>query len=243
MDSPKERFTERHRSYTLGTPSSNYLIRVSRRNMDKSSFWRSRWMYADNWTSQFDRNKPAMEAINIAIIGVEGVGKSAFVQRTIRSTRPPTQNMITFRHVLDGTQYSVTLVELDLEGFELDPRQPIQWPKQVAGHMVPRIDGALILYDVTNKESVRGLDSTMAALANSSLPTVLAATKCDAPDEARQIDVADVASAFPTCAGHFRTSFNVPGSAQDCLQAALKAALANKRGENIIAAVVVKPGD
>ncbi|KAK4667426.1 hypothetical protein QC763_309140 [Podospora pseudopauciseta] len=182
-------------------------------------------------TPWFDRNKPAMEAINIAIIGVEGVGKSAFVQRTIRSTRPPTQNMITFRHVLDGTQYSVTLVELDLEGFELDPRQPIQWPKQVAGHMVPRIDGALILYDVTNKESVRGLDSTMAALANSSLPTVLAATKCDAPDEARQIDVADVASAFPTCAGHFRTSFNVPGSAQDCLQAALKAALANKRGE------------
>ncbi|KAK4173570.1 putative Rap guanine nucleotide exchange factor [Triangularia setosa] len=182
-------------------------------------------------TPWFDRNKPAMEAINIAIIGVEGVGKSAFVQRTIRSTRPPTQNMITFRHVLDGTQYSVTLVELDLEGFELDPRQPIQWPKQVAGHMVPRIDGALILYDVTNKESVRGLDSTMAALANSSLPTVLAATKCDAPDEARQIDVADVASAFPTCAGHFRTSFNVPGSAQDCLQAALKAALANRRGE------------
>ncbi|KAK4202553.1 putative Rap guanine nucleotide exchange factor [Triangularia verruculosa] len=182
-------------------------------------------------TPWFDRNKPAMEAINIAIIGVEGVGKSAFVQRTIRSTRPPTQNMITFRHVLDGTHYSVTLVELDLEGFELDPRHPIQWPKQVAGHMVPRIDGALILYDITNRESVRGLDSTMAALANSSLPTVLAATKCDAPEEAREIDVAEVASAFPTCAGHFRTSFNAPGTAQDCLQAALKAALANRRGE------------
>ncbi|KAK4189951.1 ras guanine nucleotide exchange factor A [Podospora australis] len=180
-------------------------------------------------TPWFDQTKSNMEAINIAIIGAEGVGKSAFVQRTLRASRPPSQNIMTFRHHLDGTPYNITLVELDLEGIELDPRQPIQWPKQVGGHMVPRMDGALILYDITNKESVRDLDSTMAALTNSSLPTVLAATKCDAPKELHEIEVADVAAAFPSCAGHYKVAFSTPGAAQDCLQATLRAALASRR--------------
>ena len=102
-----------------------------------------------------------MEPINIAIIGANGVGKSSFVQRVLRSPRPPNHNVTTFRQDLDGVARLVTLVELDLEGFEVDPSQPIQWPKQIGGHMVPRMDGALILYDVTNKESVRDLTSTV----------------------------------------------------------------------------------
>ncbi|KAK4162206.1 ras guanine nucleotide exchange factor domain-containing protein [Cladorrhinum sp. PSN259] len=171
-----------------------------------------------------------MESINVAIIGAEGVGKSAFVQRSMRASRPPNQNITTMRYELDGNQYYVTLVELDLEGIELDPRQPIHWPKQIGGHMVPRMDGALILYDVTDKETVRELETIMSALANSSLPTILAATKCDAPEEARQLDVASVASEFPA-AGHFKTSFNSPGSTRDCLQAMLRIALASRRGE------------
>ena len=102
-----------------------------------------------------------MEPINIAVIGADGVGKSSFVQRVLRSPRPPNNNVSTFRHELDGAYYLVTLVELDLEGFEVDPQQPIQWPKQIGGHMVPRMDGALILYDVTDKESVRDLPPTL----------------------------------------------------------------------------------
>lgn len=104
-----------------------------------------------------------MDPINIAIIGAEGVGKSSFVQRILRSPRPPNHNITTFRQELDGTVRLVTLVELDLEGFELDPNQPIQWPKQIGGHtsVVPRMDGALILYDVTNKESIRDLSTTL----------------------------------------------------------------------------------
>lgn len=70
-----------------------------------------------------------------------------------------------------------------------------------------------------------------AALANSSLPTVLVATKCDTPDTLRHPDLAGLASAFATCVGHFRTASNAPASARECLQAMLRVALANRRGE------------
>lgn len=105
-----------------------------------------------------------MEPINIAIIGAEGVGKSTFIQQLRRATRPPTLNITTLRHDLDGTQYLVTIVELDLEGIELDPTQPVRWPKQIGGHMVPRMDGALILYDCMHEESMRELPPILSEL-------------------------------------------------------------------------------
>jgi GTPase SAR1 family protein len=102
-----------------------------------------------------------MDPINIAIIGAIGVGKSSFVQRVLRTPRPPNYNVTSLRQDVDGVIRHVTLVELDLEGFEVDSNQPIQWPKQIGGQLVPRMDGALILYDVTNKESIRDLPSTL----------------------------------------------------------------------------------
>ena len=102
-----------------------------------------------------------MEPINIAIIGAKGVGKSTFIQQLRRTPRPSANNVSTLRHELDGAQYLVTLVELDLEGIELDPNQPVQWPKQIGGHMMPRMDGALIMYDAVNEETTREVPPIM----------------------------------------------------------------------------------
>ncbi|KAK4038119.1 ras guanine nucleotide exchange factor domain-containing protein [Parachaetomium inaequale] len=179
------------------------------------------------WHAQYD-----MEPINIAVIGAVGVGKSTFIQHLRRAPRPSTLNITTLRHELDGAPYLVTLVELDLEGIDLDPKQPVHWPKQIGGHSVPRMDGALILYDAMNQGTMREVPSIMAALANSSLPTVLVATKCDTPDDLRHPDLAGLASGFPTCAGHFRTASNAPASARECLQAMLRVALANRRDKS-----------
>lgn len=63
--------------------------------------------------------------------------------------------------LVDNNSHTVTLLELDLEYFELNPTQPIQWPKQINGHIVPRVDAALILYDVTNHDSVAELPQTL----------------------------------------------------------------------------------
>jgi GTPase SAR1 family protein len=102
-----------------------------------------------------------MESYNIAIIGADAVGKSSFVQRVLGLPRPPVTNTSSARLPVDSVSYMVTLVELDLEHFELNPTQPIQWPKQINGHIVPRVDAALILYDVTAEESVRLLPQTV----------------------------------------------------------------------------------
>ena len=102
-----------------------------------------------------------MEPINIAIIGAVGVGKSTFIQHLRRAPRPSASNITALRHELDGASYLVTLVELDLEGIELDPDQPVHWPKQIGGHSVPRMDGALILYDAVNEGTMREVPPIM----------------------------------------------------------------------------------
>ncbi|KAK3320867.1 ras guanine nucleotide exchange factor domain-containing protein [Cercophora scortea] len=179
---------------------------------------------------QFERSNSTMEAINLAVIGADGVGKSSFIQRAMRLPQPPGMNVTALREDIDGTPYLVTLVELDLEAFTLDPGQSIQWPKQINGHMVPRMDAAMILYDVGNAESIQNIPPTMTALAHSSLPAALVATKCDAPESLRRLDTADVASKFPASVINFKTSANIPGSARECLHSMLRAAVATRRG-------------
>lgn len=102
-----------------------------------------------------------MESLNIAIIGSTGVGKSIFVQRALGLGRPPISNASSVRMTFDNVPHNITLLELDLEYFELNPTQPIQWPKQINGHIVPRVDAALVLYDVMNPESIRELPQTL----------------------------------------------------------------------------------
>jgi hypothetical protein len=98
-----------------------------------------------------------MASLCIAVIGVRGVGKSAFIERITGLSRPTLSNASQACKVVDGVPYLVSLLDLDLEHFDLSPDGPFQWPKLVNGHALPRIDGALIFYDATNQDSVRDL--------------------------------------------------------------------------------------
>jgi GTPase SAR1 family protein len=98
-----------------------------------------------------------MENYNIAIIGATGVGKSSFVKRVTGSAHAPFSNATSLRFPVDNVNHMITLLELDLEFFELSPSHSIRWPKQVNGHIVPQVDAALILYDVLNQVSIRDL--------------------------------------------------------------------------------------
>jgi len=101
-----------------------------------------------------------MSDINIAIIGSAGVGKSTLVQRAFGLQRPPTAITSSLRMSVDNVVYTVSLIELDLESFDIIADRKIQWPKQINGHIVPRMDGALLLYDVMNRESIAELPQT-----------------------------------------------------------------------------------
>lgn len=102
-----------------------------------------------------------MEGVNVAVIGADGVGKSAFIQRALRLPQLPTSNVTSLLQQVDGASHHVTLIELDLEVFDVDPAHPVQWPRQIGGQMLPRVDGALMLYDVMNKDSIRDLPQTI----------------------------------------------------------------------------------
>ncbi|KAL6793625.1 ras guanine nucleotide exchange factor domain-containing protein [Trichoderma sp. SZMC 28013] len=185
-------------------------------------------------SSQFwSQQSSAMESFNIAIIGAIGVGKSTFVQRILGLSRPPISTASSVRIVVDSAAYMITLLELDLDSFELNTPHPIQWPKQINGHIVPRVDAALVLYDVTNKDTIRELPQTLAALTNSNMPAMLVATKCEAPEEERQVNPDELANhtLFRSCLAHFKISSTSPEIDRTCLHAILRAAVAHRRDD------------
>ncbi|KAK7753860.1 hypothetical protein SLS62_004226 [Diatrype stigma] len=137
--------------------------------------------------------------------------------------RTPGPTATTARIAIDNLPYAVTLFELDLEYFDVDPDRQIQWPRQMGGAIMPRIHGVLLLYDVMNRDSIVELPQTLSVLVNSSLPAVLVATKCDNPESSRQIDTEAVAAACQSCLATFKTSASKPDTARMSLFTLLKA--------------------
>lgn len=104
-----------------------------------------------------------MDTIIIAVIGANGVGKSAFMQRALKLSQPPNHGVNFNWTEADGNQHSVHTFEVDLEAFDLEMNEPIRWPRQANGQMSPRVDGTMVLYDVTSKESIKLLPQTLCA--------------------------------------------------------------------------------
>lgn len=98
-----------------------------------------------------------MESFTVAVIGRSAVGKSSFIQRVLGLPRPPISNTSSVGFVVDQVAHMVTLLEIDLASFELNSSQPISWPKQINGNIVPKVDASLILYNVVDQASIRGL--------------------------------------------------------------------------------------
>lgn len=102
-----------------------------------------------------------MENINIAVIGAAGVGKSTLIQRALGLRSLPTAVASNLKMSVDNVVYTVSLIELDLESFDVKPDRRVRWPKQINGQIVPRVDGALFLYDVMNRQSTVDLPRTL----------------------------------------------------------------------------------
>lgn len=215
---------------TYTTPHSEVLARQLR------SSWPSHrpgdavaqflnWEMAAAGMAEASADVAVVTDINIAIIGAEGAGKSTLIQRALGLRHPPLSVASTFKMNIDNTTYSVSLIELDLEAFDFTNERRILWPKQVDGIIVPRLDGALILYDVMNIESISHLPQTMNAMVRSSIPTIVVATKCENPPNTRQIDVEKMEATCTTCLESRQTSTNKPESARNALSAMLRAVL------------------
>ena len=93
------------------------------------------------------------------MLGAARVGKSTFMQRALDLNAPPSPNApVSARKMsVDGQIYVVRLFELGFDQVEFggnDEDDGIVWPEELGDLALPRIDGALTLYDVTNQKSL-----------------------------------------------------------------------------------------
>ncbi|KAH8811818.1 ras guanine nucleotide exchange factor domain-containing protein [Xylogone sp. PMI_703] len=174
------------------------------------------------------QSRSGMGDINIAVIGSVGVGKSTFIQKALGLRGLPNSASSSTRMSVDNVVYTVSLIELDLESFDIIQDKRIQWPKQINGQIVPRMDGALLLYDVMNRESIIELPQTLNALVNSALSTILVSCKCDNPENARQINVENMEAACSSAVEAVKFASNVPESARMCLSSMLRAIMTRR---------------
>jgi hypothetical protein len=95
--------------------------------------------------------------VTLVVLGARGVGKSTFVQNSLDLRSPSTSAFEVKKMSLDEVVYLVRLVEISLGDVIITESSQIKWPTSPKGFDLPPIDGVLVLYDVTNKESITGV--------------------------------------------------------------------------------------
>ena len=95
-----------------------------------------------------------MPEVNIAVLGTSGVGKSTFVQCAFDLKQPPSSPISSKKVSLEGALIRVKLLEVQLNDVEISEDQRVEWPQRLGEQIMPRIDGALVLYDVMEQNSI-----------------------------------------------------------------------------------------
>ena len=109
--------------------------------------------------------------VTLVVLGARGVGKSTFVQNSLDLRSPSTSAFEVKKMSLDEVVYLVRLVEISLGDVIITESNQIKWPTSPKGFDLPPVDGVLVLYDVTNKESITGVPDLLCWSPN--LPSLL----------------------------------------------------------------------
>lgn len=99
-------------------------------------------------------NEPLPE-INIAVLGGEGVGKSTLVQRALDLPGLPHSQATQRKITTDGREYLLRLLEITNDDVDVDDEDDtIMWPETIDSKIMPKINGALLLYSIKDKSSL-----------------------------------------------------------------------------------------
>ncbi|EKG21694.1 Ras-like guanine nucleotide exchange factor [Macrophomina phaseolina MS6] len=178
------------------------------------------------------RSLQPVEDINIGVIGDNGVGKTRFIDRAFDLRSRAGGRTATRKMSIDGTVYTVRLVEIPFEELDIEHDDRICWPEKIDDSPAPRIDGALMLYDVMNQESLAQVPGMLNVVHKTALPCVLVGCKCDNHPAHRQVDPAVVEQRAKTLVGDlpaFQSSDGSPESQRICLSVMLRAILASRQ--------------
>lgn len=88
------------------------------------------------------------------------MGKSTFIQKAL-GLQYPSQSLTTLRKlaVNEGT-HLVRLLEIPLEDVEVEDDE-VSWPETIEGKQMPKIDGALVLYNITDRSSLEDVPTML----------------------------------------------------------------------------------
>lgn len=93
--------------------------------------------------------------INLAVLGASRVGKSSFIKHSFDLVAAPSTPIVARRLPIDGNTYVVRLVELHFDDVEIEGDNAITWPSTIESRRIPKIDGVLTLYDVSDRTSFK----------------------------------------------------------------------------------------
>ena len=96
-----------------------------------------------------------MQDLNMAVLGADGSGKSTFIRRALNLPDTGSASVCARKMTIDGVCYLVRFVEIAMDDVQIANSNTIRWPEKIDGLDAPRIDGAVTMYDVTNKLSLK----------------------------------------------------------------------------------------
>ncbi|KAF2839551.1 ras GEF [Patellaria atrata CBS 101060] len=181
------------------------------------------------------KESATMTDINIGVLGAPGVGKSSFIQRAfdLRTSAP---SKISARKLsIEGDVRIVRLVEVPFDDVTIEDDDRIRWPDAIDDRPMPRIDGALTLYDIMNPESLEHVPPMLMAFHKASLPSVLVSCKCDNHPALRQVDPNAVerrAKSFLGEVSAIQVSHTAPETHQKCMSMILGAVIAARQAQS-----------
>lgn len=94
-----------------------------------------------------------LQEVVVALLSTAGVGKSTFVQCALDLKRAVDSPISSKKVSLEGSISVVRLVELDIGQVHI-VNDSVCWPKTIEGGLMPAIDGALVLYNVMDQQSM-----------------------------------------------------------------------------------------
>lgn len=95
-----------------------------------------------------------MQEITLAVLGAAKAGKSTFVQCALDLKKPAVLPAATKKVSLEGVVSVLQLIEFSTNDMVIIKDREIKWPERVGDQLTPRIDGALIVYNVMDQGSM-----------------------------------------------------------------------------------------
>lgn len=89
------------------------------------------------------------------VLGADGVGKSTFVEKALDVPYPVASRAAERKISVKGSDYIVRLLEVSIDDVDWDDDdETVVWPEAIDDKTMPRIDGALVLYDIVDASSL-----------------------------------------------------------------------------------------